>query len=264
MDGFTRLLEDKFLPIAAKIQQNRYLMSLRDGLVMSLPLMIVGSFVIIIAEMPVDAYQNMMLSVFGDNWKWFNWGVIFASTMGLVGMIAAVGVSYALVKSYDKPALPGAVISLSGFFILLHQMEGGGYSTQFLGSQGLFAGMVVAIVTAKVYVFVLDKGWTIKLPEQVPPAISNQLLALTPAAITTVMWIAVRFGFAHTSYISFSDFILHVLQVPLTAVGTGIAGTAVAVFFNSAFWFVGIHGAAIVGSVFNPIWQAATLDNLAA
>lgn len=67
MDGFTRLLEDKFLPIAAKIQQNRYLMSLRDGLVMSLPLMIVCSFVIIIAEMPVDAYQNMMLSVFGDN-----------------------------------------------------------------------------------------------------------------------------------------------------------------------------------------------------
>ncbi len=264
MDGFTRILEEKFLPIAAKIQQNRYLMSLRDGLVMSLPLMIVGSFTIIIAEMPVDAYQNMMLSVFGDNWKWFNWGVIFASTMGLVGMIASVGVSYALIKSYDKPALPGAVISLSGFFILLHQMEGGGYATQFLGSQGLFAGMVVAIITAKVYVFVLDKGWTIKLPEQVPPAISNQFLALTPAAITTVMWTAVRFGFAHTGYITFSDFILQVLQVPLTAVGTGIAGTAVAVFFNSAFWFVGIHGAAIVGSVFNPIWQAATLDNLAA
>ena len=79
MDGITRILEEKFLPIAVKMQSNRYLMSLRNGLVTSLPLMIVGSMVIVVAELPVDAYQNMMLSVFGENWKWFNWGVIYAS-----------------------------------------------------------------------------------------------------------------------------------------------------------------------------------------
>ncbi len=264
MDGFTRFLEEKFLPIAAKIQQNRYLMSLRDGLVASLPLMIVGSFVIVIAELPVDAYQNLMVSIFGDNWKWFNWGVIFASTMGLVAMVATMGVSYALAKSYGRQPLPAAVMSLSGYFILLHQMEGGGYSTRFFGAQGLFAAMMVAIVTAEVYNFVIEKDLVIKLPEQVPPAISSQFTALIPAAFTTVLWTVVRFLFAQTPYVDFSNFILQVLQVPLTALGTGAVGTAIAIFFNSAFWFVGIHGAAIVGSVFNPVWQAATLDNLAA
>ena len=239
-------------------------MSLRDGLVTSLPLMIVGSFTIVIAELPVDAYQNMMAGIFGDGWKWFNWGVIFASTMGLAALIAAMGVAYALAKSYDKPALPAAAISVSGFFILLHQLPDGGYATTFLGSRGLFAAMLVAIVTAEIYNFVIEKKWTIQLPEQVPPAIANQFLALTPAVFTTVLWTVVRYIFMQTSYVTFSDFILQVLQIPLTAVGTGIVGTAIAIFFNSAFWFVGIHGAAIVGSVFNPIWQAATLDNLAA
>jgi PTS system cellobiose-specific IIC component len=124
--------------------------------------------------------------------------------------------------------------------------------------------MLVAIVTAEIYNFVIEKKWTIQLPEQVPPAIANQFLALTPAVFTTVLWTVVRYIFMQTSYVTFSDFILQVLQIPLTAVGTGIVGTAIAIFFNSAFWFVGIHGAAIVGSVFNPIWQAATLDNLAA
>ena len=265
MDGFTRYLEEKFLPLAAKMQGNRYLGSLRDGLVSSLPLMIVGSFVIVIAELPVDAYQNMMLSIFGDGWKWFNWPVIFASTMGLVGMVASVGVAYALTNRYNKPALPAAIISLSGFFILLHQVEGGGaYATRFLGSQGLFAGMIVALVTAEIYNFVLEKGWTIKLPEQVPPAISNQFMALTPAAVAIVFWTIVRFIFMQTDYVTFNDFIRLVLQVPLTKLGTGLVGTVLAEFFVQLFWFVGIHGANVVGSVFQPIWQAATLDNLAA
>jgi len=264
MDGLTRFLEEKFLPIAAKMQSNRYLMSLRDGLVLSLPMMIVGSFVIVIAELPVDAYQSLMAGIFGDNWKWFNWGVIFASTMGLVAMIAVIGVSYALAKSYGKEPLPAAGIALSGYFILLIQMDGGGYATTYLGSQGLFAAMLVAIITVEVYNFVIDKNWTIKLPEQVPPAISRSFTALVPAAITTVMWTAVRYGFAQTSYGDLSTFVLQILQIPLTAVGTGIAGTTVAIFFNSAFWFVGIHGAAIVGSVFNPIWTSAQQANLAA
>ena len=126
MDGLTRFLEEKFLPIAATLSQNRYLTSIRDGLVLSLPIMIVGSMVIVIAELPVDAYQNLMVSVFGENWKWWNWPVINASTMGLVAIIAALGVSYALAKSYDKTPMPAAIMALSGFFILLHQQEAGG------------------------------------------------------------------------------------------------------------------------------------------
>ena len=264
MDGFTRLLEEKFLPIAAKLQQNIFLGSLRNGLVASLPMMIVGSMVIVVAELPVDAYQSMMLSVFGENWKWFNWGVIYASTMGLVAPIATIGVAYAYIQQKGKPALPAAMIALSGFWILLHQQEAGGYATQYLGAQGLFAGMTVAIITAMIYDFVLDKGWTIKLPEQVPPAISNQFMALTPAAIAIVFWTVVRFVFAHTEYVTYSGFIMQVLQIPLTNLGTGLIGSLLAEFFVQLFWFVGIHGANVVGSVMTPIYEAATLANLAA
>ena len=264
MDGFTRLLEEKFLPIAAKLQANIFLGSLRNGLVASMPMMIVGSMVIVVAELPVEAYQNMMLSVFGENWKWFNWGVIYASTMGLVAPIATVGVAYAYIQQKGKPALPAAMIALSGFWILLHQQDVGGYSTQYLGAQGLFAGMTVAIVTAMIYDFVLEKGWTIKLPEQVPPAISNQFMALTPAAIAIIFWTVVRFVFAHTDYVTYSGFIMQVLQTPLTRLGTGLGGSLIAEFFVQLFWFVGIHGANVVGSVMTPIYEAATLANLAA
>ena len=264
MDGLTRFLEEKFLPIAATLSQNRYLMALRDGLVLSLPIMIVGSMVIVVAELPLDAYQNFMVSVFGESWKWWNWPVINASTMGIVALIAVIGVSYALAKSHDKTPLPAAAMALSGYFILLHQLPDGGYGTTYFAARGLFTAMVVAVVTAEVYNFVINKKLVITLPEQVPPAISAQFTALIPAAFTTLLWVVVRYIFMQTSYVTFNDFIFQVLQTPLTAVGTGAVGTFVAVFLNSAFWFVGIHGAQIVGSVMNPIWQAATQMNLQA
>ena len=277
MDGLTRFLEEKFLPIAATLSQNRYLTSIRDGLVLSLPIMIVGSMVIVIAELPVDAYQNLMVSVFGENWKWWNWAVINSSTMGIVAIIAVLGVAYALTKSYDKTPMPAAIMALSGYFILLHRTTaavtgadgvvtagGAAYETVYYGARGLFAAMLVAVVTAEVYNFVINKKLVITLPEQVPPAISAQFTALVPAAFTTLLWVVVRYIFMQTSYVDFNSFIFQVLQVPLTAVGTGLPGTFVAVFFNSAFWFVGIHGAQIVGSVMNPIWQAATQSNLVA
>ena len=264
MDGFTRFLEEKFLPIAAALSQNRYLMSIRDGLVLSLPLMIVGSMMIVVAELPVDAYQTLMANIFGESWKWWNWPVVFASTMGIVALVAVIGVSYALAKSHGKTPLPASAMALSGYFIILHQMEGGGYGTTYFAARGLFTAMIVAVVTAEIYNFVIDKKWVISLPEQVPPAISAQFTALIPAAFTTLLWVVVRFIFMQTSYVTFNDFIFVVLQTPLLAVGTGAIGTFVAVFLNSAFWFVGIHGAQIVGSVMNPIWQAATQANLLA
>lgn len=264
MDKFTQFLEEKFLPIAAKLQQNRYLTALRDGLVLSLPLIIVGSFVIIIAELPVDAYQSMMLSTFGENWKWFNWGVVYASTMGYMAPLATIGVAYALAKGYGKEPLPAAAMALSGFMILLHQMDGGGYATTYFGGQGLFAAMVVAVTTVEVYNFVIEKKIVISLPEQVPPAISRSFTALVPAVFTTLLFTTVRFVFMQTSYVTFMGFVFQILQVPLTAVGTGLFGTLVAMFGDSFFWFLGIHGSSIVGSVFNPIWQSATLSNLAA
>ena len=69
--------EDKFVPVAAKIAKQRHLLAMRDGLVLSLPLLIVGSLFIIIGELPIQAYQDFMTSVLGEGWNEFVWNDIF-------------------------------------------------------------------------------------------------------------------------------------------------------------------------------------------
>lgn len=43
-------MEEKFLPVAAKIGSQRHLLALRDGIVMVMPLLILGAFAMIVAD----------------------------------------------------------------------------------------------------------------------------------------------------------------------------------------------------------------------
>ena len=63
--GFMGFMEEKFLPVASRLGGQRHLLALRDGVVMIMPLLILGAFSMIIAEFPVEAFLNFMASVFG-------------------------------------------------------------------------------------------------------------------------------------------------------------------------------------------------------
>ena len=51
------------------------------------------------------------------------------------------------------------------------------------------------------------------------------------------------------------ELIVNTLGVPLQCLmGGSLIGTIILVGLNSAFWFVGIHGANVVNAVMQPIW----------
>ena len=58
--NFMEKFEDKLLPIAAMIGQNKYLVSLRDGMTLAMPLLIVGSFFTLITNFPITAWTDWL------------------------------------------------------------------------------------------------------------------------------------------------------------------------------------------------------------
>lgn len=259
------LVEEKTMPLVGAVSNNKILLAIRNGLVLAMPVMIIGSIAIIIGDFPVQAFQNFMASVFGESWNWWNWDVIYPSTMGLVAIFTTFGIAYSLAKSSDVEPLPAGMIAITAFFLLLIQQEGGGFSADDLGAQSLFTGMLTSISSTEIYVFVIRRNMIIKMPDSVPIAISRSFTALIPAGIVVVLFVIIRALFALTPYGSINEFILNVLQIPLLGVGTSLIGTVItAGFFNTFFWIFGIHGTLIVQSVMQPIWDAAKYVNLAA
>lgn len=71
MSTFMDSLENKLMPIANRISQNRYLTAIRDGFMTATPLLIIGAMSLLFNNFPVEGYADFMTKIFGEHWSPF-------------------------------------------------------------------------------------------------------------------------------------------------------------------------------------------------
>ena len=86
-----KFFEGKFIPVATKIANQRHILALRDGIILTMPLLIIASLFIIISDFPVEGYQNFMTGLFGEGWGDFVWNDVVVATTSLIAVIATFG-----------------------------------------------------------------------------------------------------------------------------------------------------------------------------
>lgn len=264
MNTFMDKLESILMPLADKLNNNRYLTALRDGFMIALPLIIFGSIFVVLANLPFldqligeeafAAYQEAL-------------GPASAATLSIMGTFVIIGIGTKLTESYDIEGIFGGVAAFAAFLILTPQtLEGvsGVIPTSVLGAEGMFVGIFTAFIAAELYRFFVQKNWTIKMPAGVPEAVSRSFSALIPITMTLTIFLAVRIIFSYTPFETVQNFIYTIIQEPLTALGSGLPATIIAVLLIQVFWFFGLHGQIIINSVFDPIWFALNDENLQA
>lgn len=257
--------EEKFIPVAAKIANQRHILALRDGIILAMPLLIVGSLFIIIGEFPVEGYQTFMAGIFGEGWNEFVWNDIAVATISLIAVIAAFGIAKSLVDSYGIDGTPAGVVSLSVFFVLNNlDTETWGWNADLFGASNLFVALIAALLVGELYRVIVQKKLVIKLPSSVPPSISRSFTALVPAGAAIILAFIVKLIFRATPFETFGGFITAIVSAPLTFAGTSYPGAALAIIIEQLLWSFGIHGSSIVTAVMEPIWLNANLENLAA
>jgi len=264
MNKFMDMLENVLMPIADKLNNNRYLTALRNGFMVALPLIIFGSIFVVIANLPFldrllgeegyAAYQNAL-------------GPASAATLSIMGLFVIIGIGYKMVEGRGGEAIYGGVVALASFLILTPQVVdgvSGVIPTNSLGAQGMFLGIFTAFISAELYHFFVRKNLTIKMPQGVPSAVSRSFSALIPITLTLTIFLVIRILFSFTGFETVQNFIYTIIQQPLTALGSGLPATLLAVLLIQVFWFFGLHGQIIVNSVFDPIWYSLNDENLAA
>lgn len=263
MDKLIEFFDVKLSPIASKISVQRHLAAIRDGLVLTMPLMIVGSIVIIFStDFPVPGWAGFITGLF-PTWDDFIWGVVFQSTMSLAALIAVFGITNALTVSYGEDGVVAAVLAVSAFFLLQNGADGV-WQSGALGSEGLFLAIITALVVAEIYVKIVKSGFVIRLPQSVPINISRSFTALVPGAVIILLFALIHVLFATTSYGTAGNFIVILFQAPLVAVSASFIGSLLTSFFISLFWCFGLHGDLIVNSVVTPMQTAGLLQNVEA
>lgn len=253
MSNGNQMLEEKLLPIASKIGSNKVLISIRDGITLSMPLIIIGSLFMIIASLPIKAWTDWLTAIGVDGYLWK--GV--DSSFGLMGLIASFGVANSYARQKNADGVSAGIIALSSFIVVTPFVTGeagSGIPVGYMGSKGLFVALVLGIISAAIFAWFIKNNIQIKLPDAVPPAVARSFSALIPGAAIITLWLIVFAILDKAQIGNIHDILLKVLGGPLGLLGNNIFGTLIAILLNSLLWFVGIHGGNIVNSILQPIW----------
>ena len=260
---------EKGKPFFNAIARNKYLKAIRDGFISVIPIIIFSSIFIL-----VDAVPN----VWGFYWPAEIDAILMKAynySMGILALGAAATTAkhFCDAQNRDMPKnnqinfLSVMIASVIGFLLLssdainveVDSTSYSGFANGFLGSKGLLTAFISAFVVGIVYKFFVSRNITIKLPDQVPPNISQTFKDLIPFSVSiSIFWLfdlifRSAFGFC------FAQGVIQVFQ-PLFSAADSYVGLAISYGAMSLFWFVGVHGPSIV----EPAISAALVANMSA
>ena len=260
LEKLSTFLDEKLSTPMAKLAEQRHLRAVRDGIISTLPLIIVGSLFLIIALFPFPEGTAI------KTWLSANSGTIllpYRMTMYIMSLYAAWGIGYSLSRSYNLDGVTGGTLAATSFLLTLvpQTVEGMGWAMPManLGGGGMFVAILSSIFAVEVLRFTKTKNIVIKMPDQVPPSVSRSFEALTPAAIIIVF-------FAVFTYFLGIDWhgIIGKLVSPLVSATDTLPSAIFISTLIGFFWSFGIHGMSIVGSLARPLWLTLLDNNSAA
>lgn len=272
-------LEKVLMPLAEAIGRNKYLMSVRDGFLVSTPLLIAGSIFLVIANFPIKSWTDWLASVVVNQNTGETLAALLAkpsdATFTIMAVFAVMGISYSFAKHIKTNPLFGAAVGLMSWFLLMpyivegnatiegakHAVSLTGLSLGWLGAKGIFVGIICAFVSVHIYAWVERRGWVIKMPDGVPPTVVDSFSALIPAVVVMTVFFIINLIFGALGTNAF-QIIFEFLQTPLLNLGDTLGAMVIAYIFLHFFWFFGVNGGSVVGAVFNPILQTLALENL--
>ncbi|HBT48633.1 MAG TPA: PTS cellobiose transporter subunit IIC [Caldanaerobacter subterraneus] len=258
MDTFINFLDRYFMPVAGRLAEQRHLKSIRDGIVATMPLLLIGSFFLIIAFPPVPALEALIKPYVNDLLKIVN------ATFGIIAMVASFTIAYSLAGTYKLDSLAAGILSLSAFMVAIPLSQDGNILLKWTGSQGLFVAILIAVFTVEMQRKFVEKNLIIRMPEGVPPSVARSFAALVPGfVILSVVWV-INFILVKSVNLSIPEVINKVIALPLMHLGSTLPAIILAILVAQLLWSVGIHGQAIVEGIMAPIWISFAEQNAAA
>lgn len=257
MDRFVAFMEKHFIPVASKIGAQRHLVAIRDSFMVSMPLMILGALAVMINNLPIPGFQELMNSIFGgEAWKGFG-GAAWNGTFAILSVLIAFLLAYHLANGYKKDGVSAGVISLGSFFALGRALG--------MSSTGLFIAIIVGIVSTEIFVRLSgNEKLIIKMPDGVPPAVAKAFASLLPAMITISFFALIAAIFAAFGVADIVGAFYTLVQEPFMGLANSYPSALLLAFITPFLWFFGLHGANMVDPLMQTINAPAIEANVKA
>jgi len=252
-----------------RIAELPFMVALRRGLLMSLPLVMVGAFanfVTALLSFPalaarVGAYESILRETCTS---------IVSGTFGLAALVVLLGFSYALgtvsSASTDRHSIPPAtvsVVALSSFIIIVAPESLADWQGSLSAGRGLPAALLVGISASYLFLFLGRRSiFRIRMRGFGDDPIVGDIVSVLPAvAVTILTFAAIRECQVLCGGPKLMTALSALVSSPFAGRPMSAASTAVLVMLGQVIWFFGAHGANLMSAVQDNVLTQASQAN---
>ncbi|MDR2770777.1 MAG: EAL domain-containing protein [Clostridiales Family XIII bacterium] len=244
-----------------KISDNNLLSAIRRGLILIIPIVMAGSFALVINNFPVRAYQDFMLLIFGDSWKNLG-GYVWQGTFAILSVVVLMSISYSMTEAYvhrtnvDLHPFFGSMTALACYIAVMYIPESA-IPLQFLGALGLFISIIIAVLSSQIFILLHASGkFRMRIySDSADQTVGLSLHALFPAFITICIFAAIHLIFDSTGIGDMQAAMYERFRTLFGDTANADLGTALGfVLISHLFWIFGLHGTNIMEPVVNSVF----------
>ena len=258
MNKVVEKIESIITPFSEWISSIKFLQILRKSMSIAIPVTLIGSLYLVILCFPI--LSNYYPPVFTQYFAGI-FGPVYNITIPLLSLYIVGSISFFEAEDKDLNRILSIIVGLGSFFIVTPMVDGN-LDSSWLGAQGMFVAIFSGFLASYIYGKMCKTNIKIKLPESVPPMVSEPFEAIIPALVTFTCFAVIRYIFALTSYGNLHAFMFNVVQLPLIGLSTSLPATIIVMMILQLLWFTGLHGGNIVNAVMTPMWTSALISNL--
>ena len=254
---------EKGKPFFEKLSRNIYLRAIRDGFIAGMPVILFSSIFILIAFVPnswgfkwSDDVVNLLMKPYS-----YSMGILALLVAGTTAKSLTDSVNRSMEKTNQINYMSTLLAAIVGLLMLAADPIENGLATGFLGTKGLLSAFLAAFVTVAIYKVCVKNNVTIRMPDEVPPNISQVFKDVIPFTLSVVSLYVLDLIARHFVGSSVAESIGKFFA-PLFSAADGYLGITIIFGAFAFFWFVGIHGPSIVEPAIAAITYANAEVNL--
>ena len=259
-------VEQKLIPKVMKVINVKPMQALKNGMLVTMPIIIIGSIFLLISNFPIPAFVSWVKET--GLYQVFDHA--YSSSFGIISFIAVIAIPYHYAKLDHNDGLAAGMIGLVCFIIML-QDKLTVKSTEisniidknWINGQGMISAIIIGLLVGYIYNFFINRNIKIKLPEQVPANVASSFTALIPGAVLICLFLGIYAFFDKVYHTTMVEMIYRAIQIPLQSVTDSFMGALIIAFTIPFLWCFGIHGSTLIGGIMQPLLTANSMDNQA-
>ncbi|WP_180995005.1 PTS sugar transporter subunit IIC/EAL domain-containing protein [Raoultibacter timonensis] len=251
----------------ARLEDVMAFQAIRQGLILTIPVLLVGSFSLIFLNLPIEPYREFLAGA-----PWFQ-GVLdtaYAATMGIFSLYVSVAIALRYASAYAERFggffTQGAPFAALAAYLMFVGFGSEAFDQVVLSTRSLFIAIVCGLVSSMLYCRIIRARKKRRLYGDSIDGVFNQAVeGLIPiAAVIAVFAVFETVATSLSGAGSIEElFFLGVSALFPLATPTCASGLLY-LLMNNVMWFFGIHGGNMLDGVAQSIFVPGTAANAAA